>query len=297
MVMAVAVLAGGLVKRFGAVEALRGLSFAARKGELVVLAGPNGAGKTTAIRILTTNLKPDTGRAEVLGFEVVREYREVRRRIYYVPQDYGAHWDLTPSEYVVSVLMSRGVPYHEARRRAREWLEVLGLSQANRPLRQLSGGQVRRAIVAVALASEAEVLFLDEPTSGIDVEARREVWRALRERVRSGACIILTTHDMGEAEAIADRVVIVRGGRALYEGPPRDLVSKVPFAYRAVVRKPAPPALDHAVDLGDRLIVYFRKRSEFDEFVGSLEDLSQLLAASSVGLEDAFILLLGGGAA
>ena len=87
------------------------------------------------------------------------------------------------------------------------------------------------------------------------------------------------------------------GGRALYEGPPRDLVSKVPFAYRAVVRKPAPPALDHAVDLGDRLIVYFRKRSEFDDFVGSLEDLSQLLAAGSVGLEDAFILLLGGGAA
>jgi ABC-2 type transport system ATP-binding protein len=287
----------GLTKKFGTVEALRGLSFAASKGELIVLAGPNGAGKTTAVRILTTNLKPDAGKAEVLGFDVVREYREVRKRIYYVPQDYGPYWDVTPSEYVVSVLMCRGLPYWEARRDAREWLDVLGLSRADRPLRQLSGGQVRRAIVAAALASEAEVLFLDEPTSGIDVEVRREVWRALRERVRSGACIVLTTHDMGEAEAIADRVVIVKGGRALYEGSPRDLVSKVSFAYRAVVRKPAPPALDHAVDLGDRLIAYFRKRSEFDEFVGSLEDLSQLLAAGSVGLEDAFILLLGGGAA
>ena len=292
-----AVAAEGLVKRFGAVEALRGLSFAAARGELVVLAGPNGAGKTTTVRILTTNLKPDAGRAEVLGFDVVREYRGVRRRIYYVPQDYRPYGDLTPIEYVTGILMTRGAPYREAKKRAREWLAALGLSRAGRTLRQLSGGEVRKAIVAAALASDAEVLFLNEPTSGIDVEARREVWRALRERVRAGDCIILTTHDMGEAEAIADRVVIVNGGRALYEGSPRDLVSKIPFAYRAVVRKPAPPALDHAVDLGDRLIAYFRSRSELEEFVGGLEDLSQLLSAGSVGLEDAFILLLRGGAA
>jgi ABC-2 type transport system ATP-binding protein len=291
------VVADKLVKKFKDVEALRGLSFTAEKGKLVVVAGPNGAGKTTSIRILTTNLKPDSGKAEVLGFDVMMDYREVRRRIFYVPQDYAPFIDLTPIEYAVSTLMSRGFSYSEAKRRAREWLDLVGLAQVNRTMRQLSGGQIRRVIVATALASEAEALFLDEPTSGIDVEARREVWRALRERVRGGTCILMTTHDMGEAEAIADKVVVVDKGLALYEGSPRDLVSKVPFTHRAVVRKSPALKLDHAVDLGDRLIVYFRSRQEFDSFVGALEDPSLLLSASSVGLEDAFILLLGGGVA
>lgn len=289
-----AVRAEGLVKRFGSTIALRGLSFAAERGELTVLTGPNGAGKTTTVRILTTNLKPDSGRAEVLGFDVVREHKEVRKRIMYTPQDYWPFTDLTPSEYVVSVLMSRGSPYREAKALAAEWLERLGLSGANRPLKQLSGGQVRRAIVAAALASDAEVIFLDEPTSGIDVEARREVWRALRERVGAGAAILMTTHDMGEAETVADRVVVVGRGRVLYEGAPRDLVSRVLFRYRAVVRKGPLPLLNHAVDLGDRLIVYFRSKSEFDGFVASLEDPSHLLAAGTVGLEDAYLLLLRG---
>lgn len=286
--------AEGLVKRFGNVEALRGVSLEARKGELLVLAGPNGAGKTTTVRIFTTNLRPDAGEARVLGYDVVREYREVRRRIAYIPQGFEPFWEHTPEEYVTAVLMMRGWSFWEARAQAKRWLDALGLSDARRPIRVLSGGQVRRAVVAAVLATEAEVLFLDEPTEGLDVEVRREVWRALRERLRDGSSILMTTHDMGEAEVVADRVALINSGVVLCQESPRALVEKVPYRYRAVVKKGSPLPAD-AVDLGDRAIVYFRSRSELGEFVSSLSDPGLLVSAGSVGLEDAYLFLLRGG--
>ncbi len=287
------VLVEGLVKKYGTYEALKGLSFTSNT-ELVILAGPNGAGKTTTVEILTTNLRPDSGRAEVMGYDVVNEYKAVRRVIAYLPQDYFVFGDLTPKEYVASYLMARGSSFWEAWRLAGEWLEAVGLSGVNRPMRQLSGGQMRRTYLAAMLATDAEVLFLDEPTAGIDVEARRDIWRLLREKVRSGTCILTTTHDMSEAETIADKVVILNEGRMLYEGPPRALVEKVGFSHKAVLSKEARVELKRYVDLGDRVIAYFSGKGEFEGLVSLLDDPRHLISVGTVDLEDAYLLLVRG---
>jgi ABC-2 type transport system ATP-binding protein len=215
-----AVVSKGVWKRYrNGVVALKGVSFSVEKGKLVALLGRNGAGKTTWVRIASTQLLPTQGTVEVLGLDVVADPWEVRELIAMVPQE-GLPLDiLTPFEFVYSYLLIRGYGRSEAKKLAREHLALLELEpHAEKTIGELSGGLKRRVLVAAVLASGAEILFLDEPTIGLDPLARRSVWRALKEAERGGQTIILTTHYMDEAEFLADEVVIVHEGRVLFSG-------------------------------------------------------------------------------
>jgi ABC-2 type transport system ATP-binding protein len=232
LVVVSAVVSKDVWKRYrNGVVALKGISFSVEKGKLVALLGRNGAGKTTWVRIASTQLLPTQGTVEVLGLDVVADPWRVRELIAMVPQE-GLPLDmLTPFEFVYSYLLIRGYGRSEAKKLAREHLALLELEPyAEKTISELSGGLKRRVLVAAVLASGAEVLFLDEPTIGLDPLARRSVWRALKEAEREGQTILLTTHYMDEAEVLADEVVIVHEGRVLFSGT-------IEEAHRAVGHK------------------------------------------------------------
>ncbi|WP_243678248.1 ABC transporter ATP-binding protein [Vulcanisaeta distributa] len=228
-----AIMVKGLRRSFGAKEVLRGgIDLDVGYGMIATLLGPNGAGKTTLIRILTTELMPHGGEAYVAGFNVVSQASEVRRRIAVIPQDARPISYMTPQEFVYSYLLLRGLPRNDARKATRDSLEELGLwDLRNTPIYQLSGGMTRRVLVAAILASNAEVVFLDEPTVGLDAASRRVVWNSLRRYSDSGASIFLTTHYIEEAEQISDIVFLIDSGLIVSRGKPSELVNKLPGKY------------------------------------------------------------------
>ena len=180
-----------LGRRYGDAWGLRNATFAVGEGAIAVLAGPNGAGKTTTTRILATVLKPTTGRASVAGYDVVADYREVRRRIAYVPQEIALDYNVTPREAVRWFLVARGLSLGASKRQAEIWLERLGLDEhGDVPLRRLSGGLKRRTLLAMVLAAEAEVALLDEPTAGLDVASRHATWAILEREAKSGTTFL-----------------------------------------------------------------------------------------------------------
>lgn len=218
------------------VVALRGVSFSVEKGRLVALLGRNGAGKTTWIRIASTQLLPTKGTVEVLGFDVVSNPWSVKELIAMIPQE-GAPLDiLTPFEFVYSYLLIRGYGRSEAKKRAREALALLELEPyAKTTIGELSGGLKRRVMVATVLASEAEVLFLDEPTLGLDPLARRSVWKALRETKKASGTMLLTTHYMDEAESLADEVIIVHEGKVMFSGSMEEARKAINYRFKVEV--------------------------------------------------------------
>ncbi|MGC8544038.1 MAG: ABC transporter ATP-binding protein [Vulcanisaeta sp.] len=233
-----AIVARKLRRSFGNREVLRGIDLDVDYGAIATLLGPNGAGKTTLIRILTTELMPHGGEAYVAGYDVVKQAGEVRRRIAVIPQDARPISYMTPHEFVYSYLLLRGLSRGDARKAARESLEELGLWELRGvPIYQLSGGMVRRTLVAAVLASNAEIVFLDEPTVGLDAVSRRVVWNSLRRYSSGGATIFLTTHYIDEAEQISDVVFLIDNGSIVSRGRPRDLVNNLPGKY--VVEYPA----------------------------------------------------------
>jgi len=227
--------------------------------------GPNGAGKTTLVRILTTELMPSEGRALVAGFDVVKEPEKVRKVIAAVPQESRPIDFLTPYEFVLSYLLLRGLSLREARRRTREVLQVFGLWEVrNREVDALSGGMKRRVLVAAVFAAEAEVVFLDEPTTGLDVYSRRLVWNAVSELKKRGATVVLTTHYVEEAAALSDVVLVLNRGRVVDFAPPDKLMEKVPGRYVVeVYGADGRPADSKAVvEIGDRRLYYVEKPPE-----------------------------------
>ena len=220
-----AIVVEGLRKRYGDVQAVDGVSFAVREGEIVGLLGPNGAGKSTTVRILVTLTSLDEGRAEVAGHDVRRSPGAVRRSIGYVPQESGVDREATGRENLLLQGRLQGVRGGALRARADELLESLGIAHAaNRPARGYSGGMRRRLDVALGLMHRPQVLFLDEPTTGLDPEARAALWEELERLARSDALtILLTTHYLEEADRLADRLVIVSKGTVVVEGTPEAL--------------------------------------------------------------------------
>jgi ABC-2 type transport system ATP-binding protein len=220
----------GLVKRYGVREALRGVSFRVEAGEVVALLGPNGAGKTTTVEILEGYRPRDGGHAEVLGLDPGRGGRALRERIGIVLQGTSAHPHLTTRE-----VLSMFGGYYPRRRDADELLELVGLEDdADRRVRMLSGGQRRRLDLALALVGSPELLFLDEPTTGFDPEARRGAWETIRRLAGAGTTVLLTTHYLDEAATLADRVIVLRAGRIVAEGAPGSLgtVTGAEFRFR-----------------------------------------------------------------
>ena len=223
-----AIRADGLIKNFGETKALAGLSLSVPRGSVFGLLGPNGAGKTTAVRVLTTLLIPDGGRAWVLGADVVREAGEVRERIGLTGQ-YAALDDyLTGRSNLIMIGQLGRLSGREAKRRADDLLERFDLTgAANRAVKTYSGGMRRRLDLAASLIGHPEVLFLDEPTTGLDPRSRAVMWDIIRELAAEGTTLLLTTQYLEEADQLARRVAVIDQGRVIAEGTPRELKASV----------------------------------------------------------------------
>jgi ABC-2 type transport system ATP-binding protein len=218
----------GLKKRFGKVEALRGIDLQVRSSTVLGLLGPNGAGKTTAVRILTTLLHPDEGTATVLGLDVVRDAEQLRHEIGLAGQNAAVDENLTGYENLEMV----GRLYHlsaaEAKRRAGEVLERFELTDAgHRTAKTYSGGMRRRLDLGASLVGRPQVLFLDEPTTGLDPKGRLEMWDVIRELVSDGTTLLLTTQYLEEADSLADTIAVIDGGLVIAEGTSDELKDRV----------------------------------------------------------------------
>ena len=220
-----AIVVDGLEKRYGTVQALAGVSFAVREGEVFALLGPNGAGKSTTVRILVTLTRPDRGRGEVAGHDVEREPDAVRRSIGYVPQTSGVDRDATGRENLLLQGRVQGLRGPVLGSRVDELLELVQIADAaDRTVRGYSGGMKRRLDIALGLVHRPSVLFLDEPTTGLDPEARAAMWEELDALAqREGLTILLTTHYLEEADQLASRLAIVSRGRIAVQGTPEEL--------------------------------------------------------------------------
>ncbi|MBW8484047.1 ATP-binding cassette domain-containing protein [Actinomadura parmotrematis] len=219
--------AEGLRKRFGETRALNGVDLSVRQGTVLGVLGPNGAGKTTAVRVLATLLKADEGRAEICGYDVRRDAARVRAKIGLTGQYASVDEELTGLENLV--LIGRLLDYSrgEAKARARELLERFRLSDAaGRAAKTYSGGMRRRLDLAASLINRPAVLFLDEPTTGLDPRARNEVWDTVRTVVADGATVLLTTQYLDEADALADDIVVVDHGRVIAGGTPAEMKAR-----------------------------------------------------------------------
>ncbi len=223
-----AVSAEGLVKRYGRVRALDGLDLYVGEGTLLALLGPNGAGKTTAVRILTTLLKPDAGRATVAGFDVVKDANRIKSQIGLAGQSVAIDEYLTGRENLEMIGQLYHISRRDAKRRAEELLNQFDLTEAaDRIAKTYSGGMRRRLDLAASLVLLPPVLFLDEPTTGLDPRSRRQVWDMISSLVRDGSTILLTTQYLEEADELAHRIAVVDAGRVIAEGTSDELKDKV----------------------------------------------------------------------
>ncbi|MFE0329311.1 ATP-binding cassette domain-containing protein [Streptomyces sp. NPDC003753] len=244
-----AVLSEGLEKRFGEVHAVRGLDLAVAQGTVCGLLGPNGAGKTTAVRLLTTLLRPDAGSARVAGHDLLREPDAVRRRIAVTGQYASLDGDLTGRQNLR--LFARLHRVRGPAERAGELLERFGLTEAaDRPVSTYSGGMRRRLDLAASLVHRPDVLFLDEPTTGLDPAGRNRIWEAVRALKEQGTTVLLTTQYLEEADHLADDIALVDRGRIAHTGSPSHLkaligsYAEVVVAHRDDLTKAA-GVLDH----------------------------------------------------
>jgi ABC-2 type transport system ATP-binding protein len=218
----------GLVKHFGATRALDGVDLRIPQGTVYGLLGPNGAGKTTTIRILATLLRPDAGRATVLGHDVLRQPETVRRKVSLTGQFASVDEDLTGQENLVLVGRLLGLSWRDARRRASDLLDAFALRDAaGRQVQTYSGGERRRIDIAASLVAVPEILFLDEPTTGLDPRSRTQVWELVRRIAGDGTTVLLTTQYLDEADRLAERMAVIDHGRVIAEGTSRELKASV----------------------------------------------------------------------
>jgi ABC-2 type transport system ATP-binding protein len=268
-----------LTKYFGALGAVQSLTFSAGKGEVFGLLGPNGAGKTTTIRMLTTLLAPSSGSALVAGHDVVADPLGVRRSIGVVPQMLNLDIDLTCTENLEYHGRLHKMASVDRTARTTELLRFVGLwDKRDMPVEHLSGGMRRRLLIARGLMHRPGVVFLDEPTVGLDPQARRMIWGLIQDLKQSGITILLTTHYIEEADFLCDRVAIMRAGKMMALGPPADL--------KALVGK-------YVLECLGRHDVPRRFLRSRDEALEAGKGMGCDVVARDVTLEDVFISLTG----
>jgi ABC-2 type transport system ATP-binding protein len=299
--MSVAVSAHHLSKTYkfkgGSIQALDDVSFDIPAGETYGLIGRNGAGKTTFLRITGTLLLPTRGTATVLGYDIRTEEREIRKRIAMVPQESRPLYFATTEQLIDGYLEMRGMDRVETRRRRNAVIDELGLSDVRRRLvSRLSGGQRRRVMVAMVLASDAEFLFMDEPTTGLDPLARREVWAAIGHATRDRRTVLLTTHYLDEAEALSAHLALLEGGRLRVEGSPESIRDRVQLPYRVTLD--ASWSAEELASFGTvtPLVnghLLFTREKEARELVQAALTRGSEVSLAPVSLEDIFLQLVG----
>jgi ABC-2 type transport system ATP-binding protein len=271
-----AVVTVGLAKTFGPKRAVDGVDLRVVRGSICGLLGPNGAGKTTLVRMLATLLKPDAGRARVLGHDIVDGAREVRRRIALTGQFASVDEDLTGHENLVLLSRLLGLPRRAAKLRAEELLGTFHLEEvARREVKTYSGGLRRRLDIAASMLQIPDLLFLDEPTTGLDPRSRNQVWDMIRALVTRGTTVLLTTQYLEEADRLADRIAVMDDGRLIAEGTSAELKASVGGGY-VHVRLSDPMALEAALAVANQTLgTEVRRGADPKTLVGKLGDVAQ----------------------
>lgn len=286
--------------RESAKPALNDVSLQVETGKVFTLLGRNGAGKTTFVRMCATQLMPTSGSISVLGYDVVRQAKEVRNLVSVVPQEGRPLRALTPWDHVYNWLRIRGENKGQARDKTEGFLKKLELWEArDRPAMNLSGGMKQKILVAMAMAVDAQLLFLDEPTIGLDPVSRRQVWSAIKDWKANGGSILLTTHYMDEAEILSDHIVIIDRGSVVAQGTIQELRRVIPQNTRVDIAKDgldmdALKSYGSVVDTGGGTLRVFT-------FESAVRELSELalrrnlaFTVSPVTLDDVFVHMVGG---
>jgi ABC-2 type transport system ATP-binding protein len=297
-----AISADGVSKRYKGLSqtALSNVSLTAESGQIYTLLGRNGAGKTTFVRICATQLLPTQGRIQVLGYDVIKEADKVRRLISIVPQEGRPLRALTPWDHVYNWLQIRGEKKQVAREKTELILQKLDLYDAkDRPAMNLSGGMKQKILVAMAMAVDAQLLFLDEPTIGLDPVSRRQVWSSIKEWKKEGKSILLTTHYMDEAESLSDKIVIIDNGRVIAKGTIKELRTTIPQNLRVDITKDnidteVFKSFGSIIESGDDTIRIFTFESAIKELTELAVKQNLSFTVSPITLDDVFVSLVGG---
>lgn len=298
--MPLAIRAEGLVKRFGDFEAVRGVDLAIERGECVGILGPNGAGKTTIVRLLLGLSMPSAGSIDVLGFSIPAQAREARRVLGVVPQVDNLDPDFSVRENLEVYARYFALSRAETEERVKALLVFAALeSRADSPIATLSGGMKRRLTIARSLIGDPRVLFLDEPTTGLDPQARHVIWGRLRALRSEGRTLVLTTHYMEEAERLCDRVFVIDAGRILEGGSPRELIARhiephvieVTSADGDRFLEGARPLAERIERVGESTFLYATRPEALLAELGTHGELRVVHRPAS--LEDVFLLLTG----
>jgi ABC-2 type transport system ATP-binding protein len=296
-----AIFAESVSKRYKGVSqtAISNVSLSAESGQIYTLLGRNGAGKTTFVRICATQLMPTKGRIQVLGYDAIKEADKVRKLISIVPQEGRPLRALTPWDHVYNWLRIRGEKKQIARQKAEKILEKLDLYEAkDRPAMNLSGGMKQKVLVAMAMSVDAQLLFLDEPTIGLDPVSRRQVWSAIKDWKKEGKSILLTTHYMDEAEMLSDNIVIIDNGQIIAKGTVKELRRTIPQNTRIDIAK---DNLDTelfktygtVIDSGANTIRIFTYESAIKELTELAIKKNLSFTVSPITLDDVFVSLIG----
>ena len=271
----------------GGTKALEQVTFQVPRGEVFCLLGRNGAGKTTLLRILATQLRPSTGRALVLGHDVVREPRAIREKIAVVPQEARPQMMLSGYDHIYLMCMIRGMARAEAKKRTRAIMEEFDLWEHKDKLTaDLSGGLRQRVMIAIALTMDPELLFLDEPTIGLDPVGRRQVWALVRRMTKQGVTVLLTTHYMDEAERLSDRLAIVDKGQVVFLGSVDAAKAHAGHGMQVIV--------ESGNNGGERQVLKPASDEEILRIVQQGIQEGKRVTFKPPTLEDAFIAMVGG---
>ncbi len=298
--MSTVIQADRLVKRYGDLRAVDGIDFSIRSGECFGFLGPNGAGKTTTVKMIHCTSPVTSGDLRVFGLDVKKSPRDIKARIGVCPQEDNLDPDFTVSKNLTVFARYFGIHRLEAQERAGRLLQFMGLQERrDSPIRELSGGLKRRLVIARALINEPDLLILDEPTTGLDPQSRHQVWERVRVLRRQGKTILLTTHNMDEAQALCDRLVIMDRGKILVNGPPVDLVRDGVGREVIEVWGYPPELVEHARAHGwrfesdtERLYIYADAAEPvFSEIAGKFN--TERCTIRMTGLEDLFLKLTG----
>ena len=298
------IVARGLKKSYRDFEAVKGVDFEVYRGECFGFLGPNGAGKTTTMKMLYGAAVPTGGKLTVAGLEITQNEREVKRRIGVVPQEDNLDNDLKVLENLLVYGRYFDLPRKIAQKRAGELLEFVQLSEkADAAVEQLSGGMKRRLLIARALINDPEIVVLDEPTTGLDPQARHLVWDRLRELTTEGKTLVLTTHYMEEAAQLCDRLVIMEGGEIVTGGSPREMIEEH-VSPEVLELRAAPEAIERLLPIveanagaveraGEALLIYTADASALMEEIHASGVPVENTMYRRAGLEDVFLRLTG----